>query len=99
MRVRTHDGKEGKVISKNYTSNLSLIQFDNGKQKIYKNTQLTELTAKQPTKPPSRAHDHLLITIETIEGMKKTAKESKTEFARGAEMAYSLVLEMLNDLK
>ena len=41
----------------------------------------------------------LLLTIQSIEGMKKTASESNTDFARGAEMAYSLVLDMLNDLK
>jgi hypothetical protein len=41
----------------------------------------------------------LLLTIQTIEGMHKTASESKTDFAQGAEMAYSLVLDMLNKLK
>lgn len=99
MRVRTHDGKEGRLINRNDHSGLSLIQFDNGKEKYYPNNQIEYINKEQPTKPPSRAHDRLLLTIETIEKMHKTASESNTDFAQGAEMAYSLVLDMLNKLK
>ena len=99
MRVRTHDGKEGVVVRRFYGLKQDLVKFNNGVEKWYGKHQLTELTADQPTKPPSRERDKLLLTITTIEGMKKTAEESNTDFARGAEMAYSLVLDMLNDLK
>jgi hypothetical protein len=102
MRVRTHDGKLGTVIKidKLITGRVwNYVRFGNGKLSWYLSDQLTELKADQPTKPPSRAHDHLLLTIQTIEGMHKTASESKTDFAQGAEMAYSLVLDMLNKLK
>jgi hypothetical protein len=99
MRVITHDGKEGVVVRRLHRLKQDLVKFNNGVEKWYATTQLTELKADQPTKPPSRAHDHLLLTIQAIEGMHKTASESKTDFAQGAEMAYSLVLDMLNKLK
>jgi hypothetical protein len=102
MRVITHDGKEGVVVKKRegYKGvTWYLVKYGNGKLSWHLSESLTELKADQPTKPPSRAHDHLLLTIQTIEGMHKTASESKTDFAQGAEMAYSLVLDMLNKLK
>ena len=99
MRVRTNDGKEGMVVMKSDNMSISLVRFGNGRQKYYNNNQLTELKSEQPAKPPSRERDRLLLTIKTIEKMHKTASESKTDFAQGAEMAYSLVLDMLNRLK
>ena len=96
-QVKTHDGKYGVIIFEK--NEQCEVRYNNGKTNWYRKNQLTELTADQPTKPPSRERDKLLLTITTIEGMKKTAEESNTDFARGAEMAYSVVLDMLNDLK
>lgn len=96
-QVKTHDGKYGVIIFEK--NEQCEVRYNNGKTNWYRKNQLTELKADQPTKPPSRAHDHLLLTIQTIEGMHKRASESNTDFARGAEMAYSLVLDMLNNLK
>lgn len=98
MKVRTNDGKEGTIVERK--TNQVLVKFNNGTVKGYRPEQVQEIgKPANSLKPPSRERDRLLQTIETIEGMKKIAKESKTEFARGADMAYSLVLEMLNDLK
>ena len=99
MRVRTHDGKEGVIVRRLHGLKQHLVKFNNGVEKWYGKHQLTELTSDQPTKPPSRERDKLLLTIKAIEGMHKTSQESTTDFAQGAEMAYSLVLDMLNDLK
>lgn len=98
MRVRTHDGKDGTVVG--IRTNQVFVRFNNGKVKGYRPEQVQEIgMPANSLKPPSRERDRLLLTIAVIEGMHKTASESKTEFAQGAEMAYKLVLEMLNDLK
>lgn len=98
MKVRTNDGKEGTIVERK--TNQVLVKFNNGTVKGYRPEQVQEIgKPANSLKPPSRERDKLIRTIETIEGMKKIAKESNTEFARGADMAYSLVLDMLNDLK
>jgi hypothetical protein len=98
MRVRTNDGKEGTIVERK--TNQVLVKFNNGTVKGYRPEQVQEIgKPANSLKPPSRERDRLLLTIEAIEKMNKAAKESKTEFARGAEMAYSVVLEMLNELK
>ena len=98
MRVRTNGGKEGTIVERK--TNQVIVKFNNGTVKGYRPEQVQEIgTPANSLKPPSRERDKLLLTIKAIEGMHKTAKESNTEFARGAEMAYSLVLKMLNNLK
>ena len=98
MRVRTNDGKDGVVVARK--TNQVLVKFNNGTVKGYRPEQVQEIgTPANSLKPPSRERDRLLQTIEAIEGMQKTASESKTDFAQGAAMAYGLVLDMLNNLK
>lgn len=95
-QVITHDGKYGVIIfDKNEQCE---VRYYNNKTNWYRKHQLTEFV-QQVTKPPSRERDHLLHIINAIDGMHKTSQESTTDFAQGAEMAYRLVLDMLNDLK
>lgn len=96
-QVITHDGKYGVIIFEK--NEQCEVRYYNGKTNWYRKHQLTELNGSQVTKPPSRERDRLLHIINTIDGMHKTSQECTTDFAQGAEMAYRLVLDMLNDLK
>ena len=87
MRVRTHDGKEGVVVRRFYGLKQDLVKFNNGVEKWYGKHQLTELTAEQPTKPPSRERNTLIKKYQTM------LDECRNDGAK------AVLVMILNDLK
>ena len=87
MRVRTHDGKEGRVISTDISRMCSLVKFGNGVVKWYVSNQITELKSDQPTKPPSRERDALINKYQTM------LDECRNDGAK------AVLVMILNDLK